>query len=134
MFHVDTPAGCLVVARWSELRTRAEAEAFRDAIRAAVLKVKPAVICADWRSAHVVSPEVAEVFSDMLHASNPVLRRSAILLAADHATFALQTERLVREAANPARRTFREPTEMLVWLAELLGPEESDAARRFLDG
>jgi len=132
MFHVDTPSGCLVVARWSEFRSTTEAEAFRDAIKAAVVKVKPAVICADWTRATVVSPGVAEVMSGMLRAANPMLTRSSILLGVEHAIFNLQTERLVREAGNPNRRTFRKAQEMLAWLAEVLSPAEHDAARRFL--
>jgi hypothetical protein len=132
MFHVDTPSGRLIVARWSDFRSTEEAEAFRDAIKAAVVKVKPGVICADWRRATVVSPGVAVVMSGMLRAANPMLTRSAILLGEEHATFNLQTERLVREAGNPNRRTFRSAEEMLAWLAEVLLRTEHDAARRFL--
>jgi hypothetical protein len=132
MFHVSTPAGSLVLARWSDFRTRSEAEAFRDAIKAAVTKVRPAIICADWRSASIVSPDVSEVMSSMLRAANPMLTRSAILLASEHATFNLQTERLVREAGNPHRRTFRVAADMLAWLGEVLTADEHEAARRFV--
>jgi hypothetical protein len=132
MFHVDTPAGCLVVARWREFPDTASAERFRDAIRTAVSKAKPAVICADWRQASLVSPAVAEVMSSMLRGANPLIARSAILLAVEHAMFNLQTERLVREAGNPNRRTFRQPGEMLAWLGQVLAPAEHEAAQRFL--
>lgn len=132
MFHVHTPSGRLVVARWTDFHDRSEASSFRDAIVAAVQKVKPAVMCADWRTANLVSPEVSEVMSSMLRGANPMLVRSAILLATEHATFNLQTERLVREAGNPNRRTFRSMSSMLAWLGEVVGPEELDAARMFL--
>lgn len=132
MFQVDTPLGNLVLVRWTSLREVTEATAFRSAIQSAVLHVKPAVICADWRAASLVSPDVAEVMGAMLRGTNPHLKRSAILLAPEHATFSLQTERLVREAQNPQRRTFRAVPDQLQWLGEVLTPQELERARHFL--
>ena len=132
MFRVDSPTGNLVTARWAWLRDTAEAERFRAAIGAAVGRVRPAVICADWRAASIVSPEVADVMLSMLRGANPMLRRSGILLTSERSAFSLQTERLVREAAHPQRRTFRAVPELLVWLSEVLTPAEQAAARQFL--
>jgi hypothetical protein len=56
-----------------------------------------------------------------------------VLLTIEHATFGLQAERLVREAALAVRRTFRDKEKMLAWLGEELTPEELEAAARFLD-
>ena len=133
MFHVDTPQGCLVVARWSGMREVQEAMSFRSAVQAAAARVKPAVICADWRVASVVSPEVSEVVAGMLRATNLLIKRSGILLSSESATFSLQTERLVREANNPQRRTFRQANDLLLWIGEVLSPVELDTARRFLE-
>jgi hypothetical protein len=41
-------------------------------------------------------------------------------------------ERLVREAANPARRTFRAEHELEHWLSETLTPDERTALSVFL--
>lgn len=122
-----------MVARWAGLREVQEAMSFRSAVQAAAARVKPAVICADWRAASVVSPEVSDVMAAMLRGANPLLKRSGILLSADSATFSLQTERLVREANNPQRRTFRQANDLLLWIGEVLSPVELEAARRFLE-
>jgi hypothetical protein len=39
---------------------------------------------------------------------------------------------MIREAAHPGRRTFREPATAIAWLTEVLGPEELVALRAFL--
>jgi hypothetical protein len=132
MYFVGNPTGSLVVARWHNMNDVADAVAFRSAIQAAVTATQPAVICADWRAALVVSPDVAEVVSTMLRGANALLQRSAILLTHEHATFNLQTERLVREAGNPNRRTFRDAASLVAWLSEVLSPEENRAAEAFL--
>ena len=58
--------------------------------------------------------------------------RPRVLLAEDHLAFNLQAERLVREAGNPLRRTFRSALEHLAFLAQVASPDELAAARTFL--
>ena len=90
------------------------------------------MVCADWRQANILAPAVAERLTGLLQRGNPHVERSAILLAREHATFNLQVERLVREAKNPARRTFRDTESMVTFLGEVLTPAETAHARAFL--
>jgi hypothetical protein len=90
------------------------------------------VICADWRRALVFAPDVSDALLALLRRGNRELRRSAVLLSASDATFALQVERLVREAGNPNRRTFRGADPLLAWLGEVLAPAERERASAFL--
>ena len=44
----------------------------------------------------------------------------------------LQIERVIREAGNPARRTFYNKEELQTWLSESLGPRERKRLEEFL--
>lgn len=132
MFEVETPGGHLVTVRWADMRTVTEGEAFRDAIRAATMKTRPTLLCADWRAATILPPPVADVLVQMFHTANPNLRRAAILLPGNAPTFAMQAERMVREAGNPQRRTFRDLIECLRWFGELTTPAEQALAAAFM--
>jgi hypothetical protein len=91
---------------------------------------KVAVI-ADLVRCTVFPPQIYDAFVSLLKSDNPGIDRSAYLLA-DSAMFALQLERMVKEAGNPARRTFRDRTALLAWVGEVLDKEEKSAAERFL--
>jgi hypothetical protein len=132
-YEVPAPAGRVVLARWRRLVDVAHAEAYRAAIFSAVGAVDgPVVVCADWRFADIVAPEVTPVITSMLVGVAHRIERSAIALAKQHATFNLQAERVVREAGNPARRTFRDTEQMLAWVGEVTTPQEHVAMRAFL--
>jgi hypothetical protein len=133
-YLVEHPSGHLVLANWSGFLRKEGAERFRAAIGEAILRAQPAVICADWRAAATVSQDVSAVLLSMLKSAHPLLARSAVILHPVHATFALQAERLVKEAGWPHRRTFRVPDDALAWLGEVLSPDELAVARRFLQG
>lgn len=92
-----------------------------------------AIICADWRNIDVFAPEIAEGVIKMLTVTNARLACSAILLEPGNATFNLQVERVVRDAANPARKSFRDTGKLLDWFAGFSEPSELDSAREFLD-
>jgi hypothetical protein len=92
-----------------------------------------AVICADWREIDVFAPAVAERVVAMLSTTNAKLLRSAILLEAENATFNLQVERVIRDANNPARRSFRDRDKLFSWLGDFLDPEELKGAKDFLE-
>jgi hypothetical protein len=93
----------------------------RDAFRRAGPK---SVICADWRAASLLAPDVADALIGLLRVGNAYFERSAILLAQDQALFGMQVERVVREAGSSTRRTFRDPMKMRRWLAEVLDADE----------
>jgi hypothetical protein len=133
MFTVDRSVGRLIEARLVSLRTVDDVGRFEDAMRAEFDRVDgKAIVCADWRVANVLPPAVADRLIELLARGNPRLERSAILLSAEHATFNLQVERVVREAKNSARRTFRDAPAMVAWLGESLTPAERDRVARFL--
>jgi hypothetical protein len=91
-----------------------------------------AVICADWRAIDVFGPEVAEAVVHMLAVTNAKVLQSAILLEPRKATFNLQVERLMRDAKNSSRKSFRDTRKMVAWLAEFLEPNELQSAKDFL--
>lgn len=133
VYTVECRVGRLIEARLVSLRSVDEVIAFEQAMAAAFARAGArSVICADWRQANVMPPDVAARLRDLLTHGNAHLERSAVLLAREHATFNLQVERVVREAASPDRRTFRDPSPMLAWLDEILTPAERARARTFL--
>jgi hypothetical protein len=135
MYSVDVRVGRLIEARFATLESVDEVARFEDTLRATFARVAgKSVICADWRSANVLSPAVADRLLALLSRGNPHLERSAVLFGQKNATFILQAERLVREAGNPARRTFREVAPLQSWLDEVLSPVEQLRMRDFLTG
>jgi hypothetical protein len=67
-----------------------------------------------------------------MRSENPKIERSAPLLDSSSATFALQVDRMVRQASHPGRRIFRDRAELRDWLQEPLGPDERTALEAFL--
>jgi hypothetical protein len=133
MHQVGNPAGRLVTFRVVPPVDDANAEAAARALRAAIAAIPgPAVICSDVCEARTFSERTVEQFLALMKSDNPRIERSAFLLDASAATFALQLERMVREANNPARRTFREARALTEWLLPLLTPQEAQALEAFL--
>ena len=132
-YCVECRVGRFVEARLLVPRTAVEVEAFAEELRRVfAMAAGKCVICADWRAAVLLAPEVADALVDLLRRGNPYVDRSAILLSGDNALFNLQVERVVREAKNPARRTFRQAAPMRAWLAQVLGNEERLRMHEFL--
>ncbi len=133
MTEVRNPAGRLITFR--VLPPVDDANSARAALelRSAVTTVVgPVVVCADVSAARTFSQQTTERFIALMRSDNPKLERSALLLAAESATFTLQVERMVREANHPERRTFRDRTELRAWLAPLLKADELAALDAFL--
>jgi hypothetical protein len=135
MYNAEARVGRLVEARFVSLADVDEVSRFERAMADAFAAVGgPSVVCADWRQANTLRPDVAERLIALLQRGNPFVERSAILLAPEHATFSLQVERLVREAKNPARKSFRQAAPMVEFLGEVLTPAEKARAAAFLAG
>lgn len=133
MYTVTVGTGRLIEARLVSLADVDEVVRFERAMAQAFAAVAGrSVICADWRQANILPPPIAERLMALLQRGNPHVERSALLLAREHATFNLQVERLVREAKNPARRTFRDAESMVAFVGEVLTPAETAHARAFL--
>lgn len=135
MFTVDRQQGRLVEAHVKELPDRAAADAYYQAITAAVLGVaapQKAVIFADHRAVLIYPPDVADRLVELFTSVNRRVERAALMVSRTNATVSLQIERIVRESANPHRRVFYEPVPCEAFLNEVLSPVERTRLRRLL--
>ena len=132
MLTVENPVGRLLELRVSSPFSLEEMGPFQTKLMRLVSSAPGnSVACTDLRGARVMPDEVAARFVTIMKADNPRMERSGFLVS-ESALFSLQIERMLREAGNPMRRTFRESHEMVAWLSELLTAAESASARDFL--
>jgi len=77
---------------------------------------------------------VAEALIQLLSRAAEHVERTAVLVGerATSATFAMQVERIIRNAASPNRRAFRTVDALRDWLREVLTVEERVRLARFL--
>jgi hypothetical protein len=133
MFRVENKIGRLLEVHVTNLANMEEMGQFRMSILQGVSGTAgKTVAVVDLRQPRIFAPEVATALEQMLEKANPKIERSAVLLAREHAVFSLQLERIVREAANPSRRTFRDSDQLQTWLKDLLTPAEQNRLGRFL--
>jgi hypothetical protein len=133
MVEVGNPAGRLVTFRVrSPVDDGNAASAAADLRRTVEGVVGQVVVCCDLTEARTFSPDTTALFVRVMKADNPRLERSAFLVGAHSATFVLQIERMLREANNPARRTFRDTSELVEWLRPSLTAPEQAALAGFL--
>ena len=92
------------------------------------------LVVMDFRKASVLPPNLADELMGLLAGPNPGLLRNGVLLPSESATAAMQLQRIVREANNDHRRTFRDADELEKWLGELLTPAERARLHEFLSG
>jgi hypothetical protein len=132
-YSVECRVGRLVEARLWTPKTVVAVAMFAETLRRlfSTLSSK-CVICADWRSANLLSPEVADALAELFRRGNPYLERSGVLLSSRNALFQLQVDRVVREAGSEARRTFLLAHEMRAWLGEVLVDAERKRMSEFL--
>jgi hypothetical protein len=133
MVEVANPAGRLITFRVRSPVEEGNADKAAIDLRRLIMAVSGrVVICSDLTDAHTFAPTTVERFLQVMKADNPRLERSALLLGNNSATFAMQIERLVREANNPARLTFRDTRAMVEWLRPSLSSPEEAALVGFL--
>ncbi len=89
------------------------------------------VVATDLVQTRTLPPDVADAFIAHMRADNARIERSGFLIAEDAATFALQLERMIKEAANTSRRVFRSSPDWQAWVAEPLTPDEARRLRAF---
>jgi hypothetical protein len=133
MFVIENKVGRLVELWVRSPVSIEEVGKFRERL-GAVLRGVPGkvVICTDLTFAKIFAPDVAEAFTNMMRADNPKLERSGFLLGRDAATFGMQLERIIRDAANPSRRTFREGADLVTWIGQVLDEAERERVQQFL--
>jgi hypothetical protein len=122
-----------LVELWLEAPvTRQDADGVGAQLRAILsARSDKLVVATELVLTKTLPPEVSEAFIGLMRADNPRVERSGFLIADDAATFALQLERMIKEAASSSRRVFRNPAEWQAWVAELLTPDEARRLRAF---
>ncbi len=133
LFVVKNPAGKLVTYRVGSPIDDVNAAQAAAELRTTIVAVgRPVVVCTDLTDARTFSERVADEFVVLMRSDNPKIERSALLLSDTSATFLLQMDRMVREAASPARRIFRDRQALRGWLHPVLSNEEGAALEAFL--
>jgi hypothetical protein len=132
MFTFENNVGRLIEMRMATPVTICEVEAFITTVRQVFAK-RPGrfVCCSDFRRMNVLAPDVAESLLEVMKQSNTRIERNAFWVS-EGATWSLQAERMVREAGNPGRRTFRTRAELESWVSDLLDPPERARLAAFL--
>lgn len=85
----------------------------------------PYICFVDLRDATVFPQPVVEGYVKTMK-NEPRLLRTGTLLN-QSPTLGMQIQRMIKEANNPNRRSFRDPEELCVWMAEVL--DEAELAR-----
>ena len=133
MVEVCNPTGRLITFRVRSPVEDGNAAAAAAELRAAIGRISgQVIICTDLTDARTFAPATTERFVQTMKADNPRLERSAILLGPGSPTLLLQLERMVRESNHPARRTFRDASELADWLRPALLADEQEALDAFL--
>jgi hypothetical protein len=130
---VENPAGRFITYRVVPPVDDSNATRAATLLRTAIVAIGgPVVICADLTGARTFSADTAAHFVALMKSDNPRLERSALLLSEASATLVLQIERMVREAASPARRVFLDRQALRGWLHLVLSQDEGVALEEFL--
>jgi hypothetical protein len=133
MYRVEQRAGRLVEVRVGLPFTSVDVDGCAEVVRHLLMKQKSLVFCVDLLQTSLLAPHDADKFVALMRQDNLRVARNGFLMANRLSTVALQMERLLREAGNPARRIFYSPAPLKAWLAEVLTPEEQARLDVFLD-
>lgn len=122
--YVDCRVGRFIETRWIPPIESAHVDRFvtrtAEILRSSSEKF---VVFADLEQASIMPPEWIDRVIEMLRSDNGRIERNGILLKGS-ATFIMQMERMIRQANNPSRRTFRDFEELKAWLTPVLTPNE----------
>lgn len=132
MHKIQNITGRLVEVRVKPPLTLDEIKQFVAEHRATVSRIPDRYVgVVDLHRATVFPPEVADALIQLLSQMADRVERTAFLIG-ESAVFALQIERVIRNAANPNRKTFREPGPLKEWLGEILSASERSRLDGFL--
>jgi len=129
---VERVVGHLVEMRVNRLDTTEEVNRFSAAIVKMGSTTPEAVFIVDLRSPVIFTQPVAAAVIELMTRANRVRRKTAMLMAGEHAVFGMQLSRLVRQVGDPKRQTFTDPEEMLAWLSDCLSEAEQKRAVTFV--
>ena len=132
MHKIQTIAGRLVEVRVTPPLTLEEIQQFVEEHKATVSRIPDRYVgVVDLRRADVFPAEVAAALIQLLSKMADRVERTAFLIG-ESAVFALQIERVIRNAANPNRKAFRDPEPLKEWLGEVLNASEHFRLDTFL--
>jgi len=135
-YRIENRVGRLVEARVFDLRSREDVDDYSRDLGIQVMRmprsVRP-ILCADHRPVAVYPQPSADRLVELFTTMNTRLERVAIVVARSNATLAMQLQRIVREAANNARRVVHDAENAHAHLAPVLLPDELARMRDFLD-
>ena len=132
MHKIQNIAGRLVEVRVTPPLTLDEIKQFVAEHKATVSRIPDRYVgVVDLHRVSVFPPEVADALIQLLSQMADRVERTAFLIG-EGAVFALQIERVIRSAASPHRKSFREPAPLKEWLGEVLDPGERFRLDRFL--
>lgn len=131
MHKIQHITGRLVEVRIATPLTLEEVKQLGEEHKAAISRIQDRYVgVVDLHKADVFPAEVTDALVQLLSRMSGRVERTAFLVGS--AVFALQAERILRNAANPNRRTFRDPEALKEWLGEVLTAGERFRLNRFL--
>jgi hypothetical protein len=132
MYKIDHVAGRLVEVRLATPLSLEEVHQFalEYTKKASAIHGKYVGVV-DITHATLFPAPVAEALIQLLSRAAEQVERTAVLVG-EGATFAMQVERIIRNAASPNRRAFRSVDPLRDWLREVLTVEERVRLARFL--
>lgn len=134
MITIENRVGRLVETRFAAPLSDEEIASFAEGRGRTIRTVaQNRVVCIDATRMSVLPPEQSERLLGVLRRPSPGLLRSAFLLPPSRGVVALQFERIIRESALVAARSFVDRPALETWLGEVLTAEEASRLRAFLD-
>jgi hypothetical protein len=124
MHSVQNNAGRLIEIRVRSPLAPNEFGQFIEELKATAARIPGRYVAvSDLQQANVFTPEIAATLIQLLSQLADRVERAAFLVG-DSAVLSLQIERVLRNAANPNRRTFRAIEPLKEWLGEILNENE----------
>ena len=124
MHKIENTAGRLVEVRVKPPLTLGEIKQFVAEHKATISRIPDRYVgVVDLHRVKVFPAEVADALIQLLSQMADRVERTAFLIG-EGAVFALQIERVIRSAASPHRKSFREPGPLKEWLGEVLNEGE----------
>ena len=133
MYRIDNLAGRLVEVRLASPLSLEEVHQFALEYKAKASAIHGKYVgVVDITHATLFPAPVAEALIQLLSRAAEQVERTAVLVGEGGATFGMQVERIIRNAASPNRRAFRTVEPLRDWLREVLTVEERVRLARFL--
>jgi hypothetical protein len=117
-------------------RTKEDVDGLLASYYAATKPLPPGsqyVTIVDHRYCPIMAPDAATYLSEAMRLTNDRTVRSATLTSEESASATLQYSRVVRDTGHASRRIFAQVNDAIVWLSQVLTPEERERLVRFLE-